>query len=217
MRSDGGAGSRGSPSRTACTRGESSHHSAMQRSVGSPPCSGLAGHAVLVRDVAAHNRAQPLDVEEGVLEFQRIEGPFDQRRCRAPGRPRAGAVSGGGRRRVAILGQHAQHVAVQVGPAAGLDAGDGEAEADHALAVVGAEDVAADLARPRPGSAAAAARYRRSPRWSSAARRRRRIRRGGRAAGSRSTSLRFLPQRLHFVDVSRLPGFLPCSASLRSM
>ena len=31
-----------SPASTARTRGESIHHSAMQRSVGSPPCKGLA-------------------------------------------------------------------------------------------------------------------------------------------------------------------------------
>ena len=35
---------------------------------------------------------------------------------------------------------------VQVGEGAGFDAGDGEAEADHAGTVVGAEDVAADFA-----------------------------------------------------------------------
>ena len=36
------------------------------------------GDAVLIADVAAHDRAQPLDVEIGVLEFERIEGPLDQ-------------------------------------------------------------------------------------------------------------------------------------------
>ena len=78
MRSAGAPRRRASPARTARTRGESIHHSAMQRSVGSPPCSGLAVTPYWFSDVAPHDGAQPFDVEEGVLELQRIEGPLDQ-------------------------------------------------------------------------------------------------------------------------------------------
>ena len=72
------------------------------------------GGAVLVEHVAPHDGAQPLHVEVRVLDFERIEGPLHQldaarqrvlalRQLQAP--PDA---------EVAVLRQHAQHVAVQV-------------------------------------------------------------------------------------------------------
>ena len=36
------------------------------------------GGAVLIAHVAAYDRAQPLDVEVGVFNFERIEGPLDE-------------------------------------------------------------------------------------------------------------------------------------------
>src|SRR4030081_1368539 len=47
--------------------------------------------------------------------------------------------------RVAILRQHAQHVAMQIAFAAGLQAWNGETESHHALAIKGAERVPAHL------------------------------------------------------------------------
>ena len=102
------------PASIACTRGWTIHHSAMQRSVGSPPCSGLVVVPYWFSNVAPHDGAQPLHVEEGVLDFQRIEGPLDQLDA---ARQRLFALRSFSRRpmpRVAILRQDAQHVAVQV-------------------------------------------------------------------------------------------------------
>src|SRR5262249_712966 len=35
--------------------------------------------SVLVGDIAANNSAEPLDIEVGILQLERIEGPFNQR------------------------------------------------------------------------------------------------------------------------------------------
>src|SRR6185503_17230548 len=47
---------------------------------------------------------------------------------------------------IVVAREDAEHVAVEIRPAGGLDAGDGEAEADHFGTVIGAEDVPAYLA-----------------------------------------------------------------------
>ncbi len=99
--------------------------------------------AVLIFRVAAHDGAETLHVEESVLQIERIEGPFNQadtagERILALEKLEAAADAG-----IAVFRQHAQHVAVQVRRRTGLDAGDGEAESDQAVAVVSAENVAA--------------------------------------------------------------------------
>jgi hypothetical protein len=90
--------------------------------VGKPPCRALRGGAVLIVDVAANDDAQALDVEEGVLELQWIESPFDQidvavKRPLALFEFEATAEAG-----VAIGREHAHHVAVYVVFAAGFQA-----------------------------------------------------------------------------------------------
>ena len=88
------ARSNGWPATIAFTRGLAIHHSAMQRSVGKPAVQRAACGPVLVRNIAPHDGAQPLHVEKRVLDFQRIEGPFDQAdAARAARRPAASASS----------------------------------------------------------------------------------------------------------------------------
>ena len=106
-----------------------------------------AGGAVLVFLVDPHDGAQPLDIEKSVLEFQRIEGPLDQRDAARQGILTLPELQAAAHLRVAILRQHAQHVTVQVRVPVRLNARNGEAEADHPRAIVGAENMAAHFAR----------------------------------------------------------------------
>ena len=91
-----------------------------------------AGGAVLVFLVAPHDGAQPFDVEKGVLELEGIEGPLDEGDAARQGIVALAKLKAAAHLRVAIRRQHAQHVTVQVRVTVRLDAGDGEAEADHA-------------------------------------------------------------------------------------
>ena len=81
----------------------------------------------------------------GVQRLKRIEGPFDQVDVAAE---RLNALRqfqhapGAG---VAVFGQHPEHVAMQICLRTGLDAGNGQAETHHALAVERAEGMAADF------------------------------------------------------------------------
>ncbi len=68
----------------------------------------------------------------GVLELERIEGPLDQIDAAAKRFFALAQLEPAPDSVVAILGQHAQHVAVQIGLAARLHAGNREAESDHA-------------------------------------------------------------------------------------
>ena len=73
----------GSSARIDFTRSESSHHSATSRSVGRPAMQGAVRNAVAIGNVSARDSAQPHQIKMRVLEFQRIECPFDRERCRA--------------------------------------------------------------------------------------------------------------------------------------
>ena len=106
---------------------------------------GAGSDAVLVLGVLPNHCAQPLEVEECVLEFQRIEGPLDQFDSAFEGflalpqlepPPDAGIPPGR---------QHPQHVAVQIRPRSWLDARHGYEERDHLTTVVGAEQLPAYL------------------------------------------------------------------------
>ena len=89
------------------------------------------GDAVLVGHVAANDDAQPLDVEESVLQF---EGS-NVHSIRSMPRPRASLRCSSFRLRptplFAVLVQDPQHVAVKVHLAIALQAGDRETETDH--------------------------------------------------------------------------------------
>ncbi len=104
-----------------------------------------AAGAVLIVNITAHDDAQALDIKERVFDLQRIEGPFDQLDV-AVQRPlalfefKAAADAG-----VAIVRQHAQHVAMNVILAAGFEAGNAKAEGDHFVFGESAKDLAADF------------------------------------------------------------------------
>src|SRR2546422_623584 len=87
--------------------------------------------SILVGDIAPYDRAQLFDIEVGVLELKRIEGPLDDvdaplqgvfalRQLQQPAHPA-----------IVVLGQDTQHVTVEVTFPARFETGDGKAEADH--------------------------------------------------------------------------------------
>src|SRR5438270_7083955 len=98
----------------------------------------------MVDAVAPRDGAEPRQIEVRVLDFQRIEGPFQQVKA--------------GLERVIALGQlqaaaeaiisprlaHRQHVRVQI-RMAGARAGNGESKADQLAAIKGADDLPADF------------------------------------------------------------------------
>src|SRR5579864_8297129 len=101
------------------------------------------GCAVLIANIAAHDCAEPLDIEIRVLDFERIEGPLDELDTARESvfallELEANAL-------IAILRRDAEHVTVQIGFAPCLETGNGEAEADHAAAIVRTESLAADF------------------------------------------------------------------------
>lgn len=104
-----------------------------------------AAGSVLIVDVTADDDAQAFDIEEGVFDLQGIEGPFDQFDVTIQS-PQAlfefEATTDAG---IAIVGQDAEHVAMDVELRAGFEAGNAEAEGDHFGAVESAEDLAADF------------------------------------------------------------------------
>src|SRR5260370_161800 len=72
------------------------------------------GDAVLIGHKTAYDGAQTLDVEIGVLDIERIEGPLDQIDAAGERRLALGEFKEPASARVAIFLQHTQHVAVQV-------------------------------------------------------------------------------------------------------
>ena len=70
------------------------------------------GDAVVVRKILANDGAQFFDIEIGVLEFERIEGPLDHVEAAGEGVFALGEFEHAACAGIAILGEHAQHVAV---------------------------------------------------------------------------------------------------------
>ena len=103
------------------------------------------GIAVLIEDVAADDGAEAFDVEVGVLGFEGVEGPLDEVDAGGEGEFALAELEEAADAGVAVAVDDAHHLAVEKGPAAGFGAGDGDGEADHAVAVEGAEDLAADF------------------------------------------------------------------------
>src|SRR5262249_48116604 len=90
--------------------------------------------SVLVGNVAPHNSAEFLDVEVGVLDFERIEGPLDEVDVPVESFVSLRELELASYSAIAVLRQHAQHVAVQIALRTGLQTRDGEAKADHPFA-----------------------------------------------------------------------------------
>ena len=78
MRISTGLRSNGSPAMIAFTRGARDPPLGDAAIGRKPAVQRAGGGPVLVENVAPHDRAQPLDVEKRVLDFERIEGPLDQ-------------------------------------------------------------------------------------------------------------------------------------------
>src|SRR5688500_9832610 len=87
------------------------------------------GGSVLIQNIAAYNGPKLLDIEISVLQLDRIEGPLDEvdaaRECVLALRNLEQASHAV----VAILAQHAHHVAVQVRLFAAFEAGNRQQKA----------------------------------------------------------------------------------------
>lgn len=103
------------------------------------------GVAVLVRDEARNDSAEAFDVEVGVFEFEGIEGPLDEVDAQFESEFALAEFQHAADAGVAIPVDDAHHLTMEEGVAAGFNAGDGDEEGDHAVAIEGAEDLAADL------------------------------------------------------------------------
>ena len=99
----------------------------------------------MIMDVSAHDGAEAFEVEEGVLEFERIEGPFDEIHTSALGIEALLELQSTTETSVAPGGKDAKHVAVEIRFAARFQAGDAKAKGDHTVVIEGSEDLAADL------------------------------------------------------------------------
>ena len=103
--------------------------------------------AVLVPHVAADNRAQAFNIEIGVLDFERIKSPLDELNATRHGVFTLPEFQTAPDSEVAILRQHAQHMAVQIGLAARLQAGNGHAKCDQTTGFI---EFASDLYDQQP-------------------------------------------------------------------
>ena len=97
--------------------------------------------------VAAYHCSQPLNIEKGVLDLERVEGPFNEihpagkrELALLPFEPTPDSA-------VAIWRQYAQHVAMKIILATRLQARNAEAEGDHFVSIERTEDLTANLAR----------------------------------------------------------------------
>ena len=104
------------------------------------------GDSVAIRDEAAGDGAETHEIEVGVFQFERIEGPFDQANLafqRVVALEKFQAASDA---LILVFGQHGGHVGMQKWFGCAR-ADQGEREADHFIAVEGTEDLAAGVMR----------------------------------------------------------------------
>jgi hypothetical protein len=102
------------------------------------------GDSVEIGDVGARDCAEAIEIEMRVAGFERVEGPFDQADIAREGFFALEEFQGAANFAITIFGEDAGHVGVEVGEFI-ADANDGHGEADHDVAIEGAEDLAASL------------------------------------------------------------------------
>jgi hypothetical protein len=102
------------------------------------------GDAVEIRDVFAGDGAETIDVEVGVFGFEGIEGPFDEADVAAKSVFTLKKLEVTTDAAITVGGKDAGHVRVEIGSGA-MEADVGLGEADHEVAVEGAEDLAAGM------------------------------------------------------------------------
>jgi len=105
-----------------------------------------AGDAVEIRNVAAGNGAEPVDVEVRVLGFERIESPLDQSNIAAERVVALRELQLAADAAVAMGGENGKHVRVEVGGAL-VETDEGLGEADEAIAIEGAQHLATGVVR----------------------------------------------------------------------
>src|SRR5258706_8494252 len=103
--------------------------------------------SVLIEHEASHNRAQALHIEIRVLDFERIESPFDQANAAANRILSLGELQHPPHPVIAIILQDAEHVAVEINLLGRLDSWNRQAESDHAGAIERAKRLPAYLGR----------------------------------------------------------------------
>src|SRR3954452_23416344 len=94
-----------------------------------------AGGSVLVVNKAAHNRAELLDVEEGVLELQRIECPLNHLDVRGEGKLTLYKLHPASQSRIPIRTKYAKHVTVEIAAPPGLHSRDTKAERNQPVLI----------------------------------------------------------------------------------
>ena len=111
---------------------------------GQPSLQRGRSNAVLIDVVAARDGAKPFDIEISILDFEGIEGPFDQFDATGEGFFALHELQAPAETGIAMVFAHRQHVRVQV-DVASARAGNGEREADHGVPLEGTHYLAADL------------------------------------------------------------------------
>jgi len=101
---------------------------------------GAGGDAVEIGDVTARNGAKTVEVEMGVFCFEWIESPFDETNAAAEGVLALEEFELAADAAIAIGRQNGGHVGMEIGSVI-VKADEGFGEADHEVAIEGAEDL----------------------------------------------------------------------------
>jgi hypothetical protein len=88
--------------------------------------------------------AEPIEIEMGVADFERIEGPFNETKVAGKSFVALKKFEETANAAIAMRGEDTGHVGVEVGRGT-VKADEGHGEADHGVAIECAEDLAAGL------------------------------------------------------------------------
>jgi len=102
------------------------------------------GDAIEIGDVGANDGAESIEVEVRVADFEGIEGPLDETDAAGEGFFALEEFEEAADFAIAVGFEDGGHVGVEVGRES-MEANDGHGEADHEVAIEGANDLAAGL------------------------------------------------------------------------
>jgi hypothetical protein len=105
---------------------------------------GAGGDSIEIGNELTREGTEAVEIEMSVARFQRIEGPFDEANVAREGFVALEKLQHAPDTAIAMRGEHAGHVGMEVARVA-ANAGHGESEADHGVAIEGADHVAAGL------------------------------------------------------------------------
>ncbi len=102
------------------------------------------GDSIEIGNELAGEGAETIEIEMSVASFERVEGPFDEANVAGEGFVALKEFEHAADAAIAMGGEDAGHVGMEIAGGA-ADACHGETEADHGIAIEGANDVAAGL------------------------------------------------------------------------